>query len=271
MVDRRDAEAAGVRKGAETIDLQEEGSHGVLLLHGFGDTPQTLSLLAKRLHKAGYSVLVPLLPGHGRTMEAFTRSRADEWISAARSSFFEMRDRSNGISVAGLSMGGALAVLVAAEARDISALVLIAPYVGMPRVLRLAAATHWVWGRLAGELNGQSPRSIHDPIEREKNLAYGAVTGRALHELSKVMTRARKALHQVTAPTLIVQSREDPRISPNIAESALKELGAKEKKLVWTEGAGHIITVDYGRERVFGEVEKWLQAHDGRSATAAAR
>jgi len=32
---------------------------------------------------------------------------------------------------------------------------------------------------------------------------------------------------------------------------------------VWTEGAGHIITVDYGRERVFSEVEKWLRAYDG--------
>jgi carboxylesterase len=97
------------------------------------------------------------------------------------------------------------------------------------------------------------------------------VTARSLHELSKVMIRARKALPLVTAPTLIIQSREDPRVSPGIAESALEKLGAKEKKLVWTEGAGHIITVDYGRERVFGEVEKWLRAHDGRSATAATR
>jgi carboxylesterase len=270
MVDRRDADLAAVLKGAETIDLQEEGSHGVLLLHGFGDTPQTLSLLARRLHKGGYSVLVPLLPGHGRTMETFTRSRADEWIDAARSSLLEMRDRSNAVSVVGLSMGGALAVLLAAEFQDISALILIAPYLGMPRLLRIAAATHWLWGRLAGELNGRNPRSIHDPIEREKNLAYGAVTGRALYELSRVMNRARKALPGVTAPTLIVQSREDSRITPDVAEFALKELGAKEKRLVWTEGAGHIITVDYGRERVFSEVDKWLRAHDSRGATAAA-
>jgi len=270
MVDRRDADAAVVRKGAEMIDMQEEGSHGVLLLHGFGDTPQTLSLLARRLHKAGYGVLVPLLPGHGRTMDAFTRSRADEWIDAARSSLLEMRARNNTVSVVGLSMGGALAVLLAAEVGDISALILIAPYLGMPRLLRLAAATHWLWGGLAGELNGRNPRSIHDPIEREKNLAYGAVTGRALFELSKVMTRARKSLPGVTAPTLIVQSREDPRVSPDVATFALEELGAKEKKLIWTEGAGHIITVDYGRERVFSEVEKWLRAHDRRGATAAA-
>jgi carboxylesterase len=270
MVDRRGADPAAVIKGAETIDMQEGGSHGVLLLHGFGDTPQTLSVLARRLHKAGYSVLVPLLPGHGRTMAAFTRSRADEWIDAARSSLLEMRERSDAVSVVGLSMGGALGVLLAAEVRDISALILIAPYLGMPRLLRVAAAMHWLWGGLAGELNGRNPRSIHDPIEREKNLAYGAVTGRALFELSKVMNRARKALPSVSTPTLIVQSREDPRISPDVAEFVLKELGSKEKKLVWTEGAGHIITVDYGRERVFSEVEKWLRAYDTRGATAAA-
>jgi carboxylesterase len=271
MVDRRDADAAAVLKGAETIDLQEEGSPGVLLLHGFGDTPQTLSLLARRLHKAGYSVLAPLLPGHGRTMDAFRRSRADDWISAARRSLFEMREQSETVSVVGLSMGGALAVLLAAEARDIPALILIAPYLGMPKLLRLAAATYWLWGGFAGEINARNPRSVRDPIEREKNLAYGAVTGRTLFELSKVMTRARNALPLVTAPTLIVQSREDPRVASDIAEFALDKLGASEKQLVWTEGAGHIITVDYGRERVFGEVEKWLRAHDGRGATAAAR
>lgn len=271
MGDQPHADTAAVLKGAETIDLQEEGSHGVLLLHGFGDTPQTLGLLARRLHKSKYSVLAPLLPGHGRTMQAFTNSRAEQWIEAAERAYSEMRQRHDSVSVVGLSMGGALAVLLAAEHRDIPALVLIAPYLGMPRQLRAAAATHWLWGRLAGEINARSPRSIHDPIEREKNLAYGSVTGRTLFELSRVVNRARDALGDVTAPTLIIQSREDPRISPGVAEFALKKLGAKTTKLVWTEGSGHIITVDYGRERVFSETESWLRLHDSRAATAAVR
>jgi esterase/lipase len=74
----------------------------------------------------------------------------------------------------------------------------------------------------------------------------------------------------VQAPTLIIQSREDPRIAPDVAEFALKSLGACEKQLVWTEGAGHIITVDFGRERVFSETETWLLKHDRRGAAAAA-
>jgi esterase/lipase len=139
----------------------------------------------------------------------------------------------------------------------------------MPRVLRLAASVHWAWERFVGEVNSRDPRSIRDPIEREKNLAYGAITGRALYELSRVVKLARKSLSRVKAPTLIIQSREDPRCPPEVAEFALRTLGAQEKKLVWTEGAGHIITVDYGREHVFTEVEQWLKAHTDRGAATA--
>ena len=268
MVRQHSADSA-IIKGAETIDLQEGGSHGVLLLHGFGDTPQTLSLLARRLARNGYGVLVPLLPGHGRDLDAFRRSRADQWITAARDAFREMSTRYSKVSVVGLSMGGALAVLIAAESRSIQSMALVAPYLGMPTRIRLAARLHWIWGALVGEINARNPRSIHDPIEREKNLAYGAVTGRMLFELSKVMRQARKALARVTAPTLVILSKEDPRVAPEVGEFAMKNLGARDKKLVWTEGAGHIITVDYGRERVFTEITTWLRTHDGRSATAA--
>jgi carboxylesterase len=267
MVNQREADAP-IIKGAETIDLQEEGSPGVLLLHGFGDTPQTLALLAHNLHKAGFSVLAPLLPGHGRSMRDFGRSTADDWIDAAAQSLTGMQRRGGATSIVGLSMGGALAVALAART-NVPALVLIAPYLGMPLYLRLAAGTHWVWSRAAGDINARNPRSIRDAIEREKNLAYGAVTGRALFQLWRVVRRARKALPSVTAPTLIIQSREDPRVSTRVAESALELLGAEEKRLVLTEGAGHIITVDYGRARVLSEVERWLAAHPSHQMTAA--
>jgi carboxylesterase len=264
----RSAESAPVVRGAHTIDLQEEGSPGVLLLHGFGDTPQTLALLARHLHKCGYSLYAPLLPGHGRDMDAFLATGADDWVDAARSALAQMRLRHDKVSIVGLSMGGALATIVASEHADIRALVLIAPYVGMPRLLRLAALTQRFWGQIAGELNSRDPRSIRDPIEREKNLAYGKITGQALYQLWRVVRIARRSIHRVTTPTLIIQSREDPRCAPDVAEFAFAALAAEEKKLIWTEGAGHIITVDYGRERVFSETEKWLTAHNGGSAAA---
>src|ERR1700675_2192345 len=103
MDDQQRADTAAILPGAETIDLQEGGSHGVLLLHGFGDTPQTLALLARRLRKSGYSVLVPLLPGHGRSVESFGNSRASEWITAAKDAYIGMLARHVSVSVVGLS------------------------------------------------------------------------------------------------------------------------------------------------------------------------
>src|SRR4051812_22378038 len=111
----------------------------------------------------------------------------------------------------------------------------------MPKQLCFAPVLNWVWGPNAGGIKSEKSRSIHDPIEREKNLAYGTVTGRALFELSKVVLRARKALRRLKAPTLIIMSNVDPRVAVGVGDFAMKELGAGDKKLVVTEGAGHII------------------------------
>lgn len=258
---------AGIITGAETIDLREESSHGVLLLHGFGDTPQTLGLLANDLHAAGFGVRAPLLPGHGRNVESFIASRRADWLGFAEEELSRMRERHASVSVVGLSMGGALAAILAASHRDISSLVLLAPYVEMPLDYRAAAASHWIWGRAAGACSSRSPRSILDAREREKNLGYGVFSGRLLYELWRLSTVARESLEWITVPTLLIQSRNDPRVAPGVATRAYAALGAVRKKLVWTDEGGHIITVDFGRERVFDEVREWLTVNAPQLAT----
>ncbi len=250
------------------MDLRAGHARGVLLLHGFGDTPQTLSYLARHLHERGYDVRVPLLPGHGRDIAAFNATSHEAWLDFARAELFAMRARCEWASVCGLSMGGALAVLLAAQVRDLPSLVLLAPYLGMPLHARAAAVAHRLWSDRVGPFRAASPRSIHDPNERAANLAYGALTGRALHELRLLVNKARRALPRVTSPTLIVQSTEDNRIPPRVARRALSELGSATKRLVFTKGAGHIITVDYGRERVFEEVQSWLERGPGTATPA---
>lgn len=120
--------------------------------------------------------------------------------------------------------------------------------------------SHWLWAPLAGMRSSQPTGSILDPAEREKNLGHGVYTGRLLYELWRLARDARRSLHAVTAPTLILQSKNDPRVAPSIAEMAFDTIAATEKRLVWIEG-GHILTVDYGRQVVFDEVRKWLDAY----------
>lgn len=250
----------GIVRGAETINLQEGNSRGILLLHGFGDTPQTLSLLASELHKSGYDVRAPLLPGHGRSFEAFTASRHKDWLAFAREEFRAMRANHEVVMLAGLSMGGAIAAILAAENPDTPTLVMMAPYMDMPFTYKVAAFAYRLWGA-DRKRKGNSPGSIRDPLERAKNVGYGAYSARLLNELSRLAAKARRSLPGVMMPTLIVQSRTDPRIKPAIAERTLASLGSTEKKLIWIEGAGHVITVDYGREQVFREVREWIDAH----------
>ncbi len=237
----------------------------MLLLHGFGDTPQTLSYLARYLHERGFDVRVPLLPGHGRSIQALDASSHVEWVDSARAELFAMRARYNWAAVGGLSMGGSIAAILAAELRDLPSLVLIAPYLTMPRRIRWLSATSPLWSDRVGPIHSRTMRSILDPTEREANLAYGSVTGKSVRELALLVAEASRAVREITAPTLLIQSELDNRTSPESARRAFAQLRMESKKLVLTREGGHIITVDYGRERVFEEVRAWLGTGPGTS------
>jgi carboxylesterase len=274
----------GVIAGAEPIDLpaREIGARGALLLHGFGDTPQTLAYLARALHARGWSVRVPLLPGHGRTIGEWSRTRADDWLAHARRERDELRRTHDTVAIVGLSMGGALATLVTADAPNgatapptaavtsrestaaagsIVCLVLLAPYFALPRWIGRMAAWHSVIGVVWPYLNARGDPSILDPDERDRSLAYGATTPRLVHELGTVARRAWAALPSVSVPTLLIQSHGDNRTSPAIATAAMARLTVTDKQLVWIDDGGHVITVDRGRDRVAVTVGEWLDAH----------
>jgi carboxylesterase len=250
--------ADGIITGAASIDLPTTGARAALLLHGFGDTPQTLAYLADYIHAHGWAVRAPLLPGHGRSLDEFAASRADEWIAVARRELDLLRSQYAAVSIVGLSMGGSLATILAAEAPGTRGLVLLAPYLSMPRRLQRAAAAHHVLGALIPYLRGGGEQSIRDPAEVARNLAYRFTTPRLVFELSRVVDAARRAAPLVTAPTLVIQSRQDHRIPPDAAERAFALFTAVQRRLIWTEGNGHIITVDYGRQAVFELVVEWL-------------
>jgi carboxylesterase len=255
----------GIVVGASPIDLPADGRYGLLLLHGFGDTPQTLHYLADHLHAQGWGVRAPLLPGHGRTLDEFAASRAGQWVDFAREELVALRARYENVAIVGLSMGGAIATILASDVGDVRALVLLAPYLSMPTRLRRAAGVYRILGVLFPFLRGGGDRSIRDPIEAARNLAYGFATPRLVFELRRIVDRARAAAPGVSAPTLVVQSRQDNRIAPDAAERAFSLFRVRDRRFLWTEGNGHIVTVDYGRQVVFAAVADWLETHVRRS------
>ena len=262
----------GIIAGAEPFSLAPQGgspaNRGALLLHGFGDTPQTLRALGGQLAAEGWTVRAPLLPGHGRTLPEFAASRSEDWIEHARAELATFREQCETVVLCGVSMGGALATILAARPSDVAALVLIAPYLSVPNVVRRIARVERPLGLLTVYLRSRGERSIHDPVAREQAIGYGYVTPRLVAELQIVVDRARDASPHVAAPTLLVQSRHDNRISTVDAERAFAMLGAPEKQLELTDDGGHVLTVDYGRERVYALTAGWMRRHAERPVAA---
>jgi carboxylesterase len=252
--------AGGIIIGAEPIDLTGTRAGAVLLLHGYNDSPQSMQTVAAALHARGWSVRVPLLPGHGRRLQDWAVARATDWVDAARAELATLRKSHADVAVGGLSMGGALAFILAAEEPGVRAVVGFAPYFHASVPVELLHFIAPVASLGAKYLPSGGARSVHDPAAAAAMIAYRASTPRLVVELEKVVTLARRSLASVHQPVLVVQSREDNRIPAASAEAAFRMIGSSDKTMHWTTGNGHVLTVDYGHEEIERLVADWLES-----------
>ena len=260
--DRFPPDVRGIAAGAEGFVLQGTNGKGLLLLHGSGDSPQSLRYLGERLNTSGFTVHVPLLPGHGRSPRAFAVASAHDYLEAARRELDELRDLHEWVGIVGLSMGGALAAAVARGAPDVRVLILLAPYLIPPSDVRWAHRIAWLWRWEIPYLRGCGEESIHDAEARALSRAYGSFSAGAVEALMATAEAGRRALSELTLPTLVVNSAQDNRIPRALAEDALKELRAPTEQH-WVTGCGHVITMDYCKSDVAALVLSFLARHAG--------
>lgn len=247
----------GIITGAEPIALgPAQAASGVLILHGFGDTPESVSMLARALAERGHAVFAPLLAGHGRTLPEFAASTGAEWLESARAALRELATRATPAAIVGQSLGGALAVLLAAEHREIRTLVLLAPYLDAPPSVRLFAHAAPVLGAFVPYLTTTDERSIKDPVARERARSFSSTTPRLTRELVQIADRARAAFPALDQRVLYLQSREDNRVSPRVAERA--HAARPGTTLEWIEDSGHVLSADRQRDAVATLVADWI-------------
>ncbi|MEP6733114.1 MAG: alpha/beta fold hydrolase [bacterium] len=260
--ERFTANSEGIAIGAESFLLESQSKRGLLLLHGSGDTPQSLRYLGERMHREGYTVYAPLLPGHGRSPRAFAIATADDYYEATRAAFDELRRSNSWIGVVGLSMGGALAARLAVEAADVRVLALLAPYLTPPVDVRLVRDSSRLWGLTAPYLRGRGEESVHDTVAQSESRAYGTFSPGALDALVETARNGFDALPAVTQATLVINSEQDNRIPRKLAQGALERIRAPMEQH-WVNGCGHVITVDYCKDTVADLVVAFLARHAG--------
>lgn len=255
-------EPGSVLRGAQTI-LLPGGPRAALVLHGFGDTPESVAPLASALHRHGWTVLAPLLPGHGCTLEEFSRSRARDWVARASEAYRELSTRHASLALVGVSMGGALAAHLTRSpgVRKPGAVVLLAPYLAVPPRAWLWTSLWPVWRLWRPWIEGDAGASIFEPSARARSLGYGCATPRLLRELRRVVELGRRALPTLDAPTLAIFSSQDYRIPAEAAQRTFALIGATRKELHWVVRSGHVITVDHDAPEVCERTVAWLERH----------
>ena len=74
---------APVIPGAEPYSATGD-ARGALVLHGFTGNPQSIRGLALALADAGFTVEMPLLPGHGTDVADMVPTRWEDWSRRGR-------------------------------------------------------------------------------------------------------------------------------------------------------------------------------------------
>jgi carboxylesterase len=244
------------------------GDIGVVVSHGFTGTPASMRPWAQHLADAGYSVRLPLLPGHGTTWRDTNRSRWPQWYGAIEDAYSDLAARCRVVFAVGLSMGGTLVTRLAEQHPDgVAGLVLVNPAYRTDRVdAKLAPYIAWAV-RSRPSIGGDIKKpGIEEPAgDRTPVVAFAS-----LQKLWKVTAADLPAL---TAPVLLYRSREDHVVDPSSAV-LLKEraVNATIDEIV-LENSYHVATMDNDAPQIFEGSVRFIESiasPAGTSGTAGA-
>ncbi|MER7819381.1 alpha/beta fold hydrolase [Streptomyces sp. NPDC096153] len=241
-----------VLPGAEPY-RHEGGEVGVLLCHGFTGSPQSLRPWAEYLAERGLTVSLPLLPGHGTRWQDMAVTGWQDWYAEVDRELRALREECEQVFVFGLSMGGALALRLAAKHGDeISGIVVVNPAnkVHGAAAHALPVARHLV--RTTGGLANDIAKEGMDEV------AYDRVPLHAAHSLRNFLRLLDGELPQVTQPLLLLHSPQDHVVPPADSARILGRVSSTDVREVLLEQSYHVATLDHDAERIFEESHTFI-------------
>ncbi len=234
-----------VLPGAEPY-RRDGGEVGVLLCHGFTGSPQSLRPWAEYLAERGLTVSLPLLPGHGTRWEDMQLTGWPDWYSEVDRELRALRNRCAQVFVAGLSLGGALALRLAAKHGEaVSGIVVVNPAnkVHGLSAYALPVARHIV----------RTTKGIASDIAKEGSveLGYDRVPLHAAHSLRNFFRLVDGELPQVTQPLLLLRSPQDHVVPAADSARILSRVSSTDVREILLEQSYHVATLDHDADRIF--------------------
>jgi carboxylesterase len=257
------------RLPARDLSFRLPGSTGkaVLLIHGMTGAPAEMKFLAKRLNRRGLAVAAPLLAGHGVDEANLLKSTWRDWLGSVREGFTALSAEHDEVYVAGICVGGALGLALAAEEAKVAGAAAysmtyrydgwnmkgwysaIAPYAepfaGLPLIRRLSFVEPYPFGlkdeRLRDGMLSAQGAVIPGALDR---IPLGAMS--EMHRLARHLDRVASRIRQ---PTLILHATDDDMSHPRNAYRLKAALGGP-VELQLLDDCFHMIHVDRQRDLV---------------------
>jgi carboxylesterase len=239
-------ESAATLRVAARPELTGGRRIGVLLSHGFTGSPASMRPWGADLAERGYAVAVPRLPGHGTTWQDLnTRTWAD-WRAHLTDTFDELRAENEAVVVGGLSMGGALALRLAADRPDqVAGVIVVNPAVATRRLdVRLLP----VLKHLVPSFPGITDDIAKPGVTEE---GYTRTPLRAAHSMMRGWPALVADLPRITAPLLYLRSAVDNVVDASSEPIIWEGVSSTDKTRVALPDSLHVATLDHDAPLIF--------------------
>ena len=219
---------------------------GVAVCHGFTGSPVSMRAWSEHLTDAGFAVNMPLLAGHGTTWQELSKTPWQHWYRDFEAAYLELSSRCDAVFVAGMSMGGALALRVAAM-HPVAGVALVNPGLTFsdPRAKYSGLLRHVL----------RSVPAIGNDI-KAPGISEGAYTRTpvaAVHQLSQLFTDTISLLPRVTAPTVVFRSTVDHVVPDSSLEILQERMVGADVQVIPLENSYHVATMDNDAPLIFSE------------------
>lgn len=236
--------------------LLEGSSCGVLLLHGFTSTPQSVRYVGHRLHAlSGATVMAPLLAGHGTTPEDFAQTGFRDWLNSAEDALEALSARCTTVCIAGLSLGGTIALNLSIRRGDL-----------VDRVATINGSTGLYSPQQMKAFFEGCAEDYHPGIGSDiknldnKEICYDRIPNSVAQERYVLVTATGQMLPLLDKPLLILQSRTDHVVSPKNGKRIEGAVASRSITFCWLENSYHVATLDNDRDLIVQELTNFLTA-----------
>ncbi len=213
----------------------------------------------------GFTCLGVRLAGHATRPKDMIRSRWTDWTASVEDGYNLLRGATDSVYFVGISMGGALSLLMSTKLDVKGIVAMSAPY-RMPE-------EHPAWQiQLFSYFKTYMPKNKGEPgtgwFDKEAfkgHISYPLNPIRSAAELEVLLTKMRAVLPKVKVPVCLIHSKDDDYVVPANMEQIYADLvNTSDKTKFYVTGSGHVVTRDAARDQVFEIARDFIRRVDGK-------